>query len=54
MEAERYCKVNNHLVEEIYWAGKYPVYVDNRLTKYDYETCIDMINDDKLDELFEV
>ena len=36
MKAERIKIINGQKVEEFYWAGKYVVYIDNRLTKMNY------------------
>ena len=43
MSPERSCTVNGHKVREYYWAGEYPVFVDNRLTDHTYEEAIDLL-----------
>ena len=40
MQPERSCTVNGHVIREYYWAGEYPVYLDNRLTKRSYEDAV--------------
>lgn len=40
MKAERTKKVNNHVVEEFYWAGKIVVYVDNNLVSESFEEVV--------------
>lgn len=37
MNPERQKEINNHLIEEFYWNGTYPVYVDNRLVNISFE-----------------
>lgn len=37
MSPERTCTIKGRKIAEYYWAGKYPVYVDNRLTEGSYE-----------------
>ena len=43
MAPERSCTVNGRVIREYYWAGEYPVYVDNRLTKCSYEDAADLL-----------
>ena len=43
MAPERSCTVNGHVIREYYWAGKYPVSLDNRLTKHSYEDAVDLL-----------
>ncbi len=46
MDAVRKCTVNGHKVEEFYWAGKYPVYVDNQLTNELYTNAVDRLKEE--------
>jgi|LakMenEpi03Aug12_release.lakeMendotaPanAssembly.Ray.scaffolds.fasta_scaffold2602880_2 hypothetical protein len=43
MTPERKAMINGHLIEEIYWAGRYVVYVDHRLTVEDYDIAAAML-----------
>ena len=43
MQPERSCTVNDRKVSEYYWAGEYPTYVDNRLTKHSYGAAVDLL-----------
>jgi len=41
MTPEKQKEINNHLIEEFYWHGTYPVYVDNRLVNISFErACV--------------
>lgn len=40
MKALRTVKIKGVKIEEFYWAGKYVVYVDNRLFEGDFETAM--------------
>ena len=37
MNPERSKEINNHLIEEYYWHGEWPVYVDNKLVNISFE-----------------
>lgn len=38
MDAQRKTIINGFKIEEYYWHGKFVVYIDNKLSDYDYET----------------
>ena len=40
MSPSRKCTVGSHKIEEYYWAGGWPVYIDNRLTKETYTAAV--------------
>ena len=43
MTPERRKEINGHVVEEFYWAGRLPVYVDNRLVQKTFkEACVEL------------
>lgn len=37
MSPSRKATINGHVVHEYYWAGSWPVYVDNRLREGSFE-----------------
>ena len=37
MNPERSKEINDHLIEEYYWHGEWPVYVDNQLVNISFE-----------------
>ena len=43
MAAERTATVDGKKIEEIYWAGRYPCYVDNRLSAESFDATVDRI-----------
>lgn len=43
MSPERKTEINGHKVHEYYWAGEYPVYVDNRLTVGKFEDIVERL-----------
>lgn len=40
MSPEREIIVGDQKISEYYWAGSYPVYVDNQLTKQTYDEAV--------------
>lgn len=40
MAPERKQKINGKLVEEYYWAGRYPCYVDSRLSADNFDATV--------------
>lgn len=46
MDPERKCTINGRKVAEFYWAGEYPVYVDNRLVSGRYEEVCSRLEQD--------
>jgi len=43
MSPEKTTKVNGQLVEQFYWAGEYPVYVDHRLVCGSFSQVVEML-----------
>ncbi len=41
MTPERTEIVNGYKIEEIYWAGRFPVYIDNNLFQGNFEAAIE-------------
>ena len=43
MSPEKRKRIGGHTVEKYYWAGKYPVYVDNHFTEETFEQACDRL-----------
>lgn len=43
MSPSRECKVGSVKVEEFYWAGRWPVYIDNKLTEETYPQAVERL-----------
>ena len=43
MTPERKAKVRDHKIEEYYWAGRYPCYVNSRLSAEDFDATIERL-----------
>lgn len=41
MSPERKQTINGHVIAEYYWAGSYPIYVDNHLFDGDWDAAIE-------------
>ena len=40
MTPEKKKQVGKHKVEEYYWAGEYPIYINNRLTSLSFDGAV--------------
>lgn len=40
MTAERRHRINGKVVEEFYWCGRYPCYVDHRLSAENFDETV--------------
>lgn len=45
MDPTRKAEIRGHQIHEHYWAGRWPVYVDNRLCDGDFEHVCAVISD---------
>ena len=50
MEARRKEEIGGHVVEEFYWHGDYPVYIDNRKTDETFKEACQRLTSNMLRE----